>query len=801
MAAAAQGPTLARSDIDMRGEVDDHTERDKSFNELLGEQLDAAKAASGWSEAQIARAAGLSKQKVSSWRKRTLPKDPAQLRRLIEVISTNAPGTSGADWERIQRAARRPEPEKVVGGGPGGLAPDSVAEGRLRSSLGGRALLITDLRSRHAAMLGVRPAPQLGPRSPADLDSYLTTYVARESDLLVRRSVLAAVSGGFVLLSGAEGVGKTRALYEVVVSGLRGFPVVVPIPAQPDVIESLCAARGELPRFILWLDGLERFLRRPGGPAADGLHEWLGSLLDSRVIIVGTVRQDDIDEIRWCGASGFLPDAARVIDQLGADHVLVRPISPTDWRTYDAAKGDPRLETAIAHADHRDVTGTLIHLSDLERRYDRHRGLGKAIVDTLVDLRRLGWRSPVPASFLREACRSHENGLSSDREWAAAMTDLSGQLESPPTDADRSDSCSGESWYRLPRYVYSYADQVDPQVRADPRIWDALVAVRASIPQGDLVLLAGAALDRLLLDHALALYERAAGEGMPYAGEWVAQILARRGQLDLLRERASDDPCAARWLGACLAAAGDPAAAADVLAPHCGRTSSVDSVVADLAEWVRTLRACTRGHCLDGLDRMRQLDLIGSGSARPADPSTAGAATWVPDVSIPPATGRKRLAADFSGSGGGWAAIERYHRAGFRTATRQLARVLFHRNEPEQALEVLRPLIACHDDKAVALASTVRLVLPERVDRWGISNRSRVEHHRDQATRADAARRVQTLSELVVGQGFFELAELLAISWYELDVPQAARNLRRFGLTTGGTPAGAPRKQNREDRP
>ena len=792
----------------MWGEVDDDTGRERSFGDDLGRLLDDAMAESGLSEARIADAAGLSKQKVNSWRKGQLPKEPDPLRHLIDAIARLAPklpvdNTARQQWERRLQAARRSR-SRGADTPADRSAPDSAGVTRLRDATHGAAeLLIMAPDTGHAATLGVRPALRLPAGSPDDLDSYLPTYVPRNGDQHVERGVRkAVVSGGFVLLVGDEGVGKTRALYEVSVKELSGFPVVVPQPERPDAIEKLCAACGELPRFVLWLDGRERFLRCPDKQAADRLYAWLRSLLDIRVIIVGTIRrqqQEHVDEVRSRGTdtvagdpAGLVRDAARIVDGLGADHVPVRPISPTEWRTYELAKGDPRLEAARAHSDGRGVAETLTVLSGLERAYEGRRGLTKAIVDALVDLRRIGWHSPVPDSLLREACSSYGHGSCTDAELTIAVAELSGQLERSLIVADEGTS---EHGYRLPRYVYSYADQVDPDVRADPSIWDALVAVRASIPLDDLVLLAGAALDRLLLDHALQLYGRAANEGVPYAGEWVAQILARRGQLDLLRELAGTDRCAARWLAAFLAEGGDHAAAATVLRPLFGRTSSVDSVIADLAGWMGKLRACTAGHYLDGLDRMRQRDVIGrvvSGSGPPAVPPLAGAATWVSVDSISSDTGRRRMTAEFRRPVADPATIEPFHLAGLRYATHHLAHVLNERNEPERALDVLRPLVACHDTEAIALASSIRLLVPDRRDRWTVRDRSQVEYHREQAGRADAARRVEKLRELVIGQGFFELAELLAASWEELGAFSAARNLRQFGLTTDCRPAGAP---------
>ena len=76
-------------------------------------------------------------------------------------------------------------------------------------------------------------------------------------------------TGGFLLLVGDSSVGKTRLLSETARKVLADFAVLAPDLGDGDLVNQLAAATFPLPRLLVWLDELQRFL--------DGPYRTLGS--------------------------------------------------------------------------------------------------------------------------------------------------------------------------------------------------------------------------------------------------------------------------------------------------------------------------------------------------------------------------------------------------------------------------------------------------------------------------------------------------------------------------------------------
>ena len=125
---------------------------------------------------------------------------------------------------------------------------------------------------------------------PGVPDEVLPEYVPRDADAAghgVRAKVAAAAErGGFVLLVGGSSVGKTRCAAEAVKALLPDWWLVH--PAGPAEVAALAAAPP--PRTVVWLDELQRYL--------DGEHGLTGgvmrALLDAPdpVVIIGTLWPD-----------------------------------------------------------------------------------------------------------------------------------------------------------------------------------------------------------------------------------------------------------------------------------------------------------------------------------------------------------------------------------------------------------------------------------------------------------------------------------------------------------------------------
>jgi hypothetical protein len=110
-------------------------------------------------------------------------------------------------------------------------------------------------------LLGPRHGRPNGARAP---DRDLPAFVDRDKGPEIRDWMRQARdTGGFLLLVGDSCVGKTRLLYEAAREVLGDFEVLVPDLGGGDLINGVADATFRLPRLIVWLDELQRFLDGP----------------------------------------------------------------------------------------------------------------------------------------------------------------------------------------------------------------------------------------------------------------------------------------------------------------------------------------------------------------------------------------------------------------------------------------------------------------------------------------------------------------------------------------------------------
>jgi hypothetical protein len=125
-----------------------------------------------------------------------------------------------------------------------------------------------------ALALGVQPAIDL-PRPPesaaapgagtdSPLDQDLPAFIDRDKGPEITSWMRRArEDGGFLVLIGNSSVGKTRLLYKMACDVLPDFAVLAPNLGDGDLVNSIAAATFPLPKLIVWLDELQRFLDGP----------------------------------------------------------------------------------------------------------------------------------------------------------------------------------------------------------------------------------------------------------------------------------------------------------------------------------------------------------------------------------------------------------------------------------------------------------------------------------------------------------------------------------------------------------
>jgi hypothetical protein len=96
------------------------------------------------------------------------------------------------------------------------------------------------------------------------LNRALPTWIDRDRAEEVRRWLGEATeTGGFLLLVGDSSVGKTRLLYQAVREVLPDWAILTPDLGDGDLVNTVADATFALPKLVVWLDEIQRFLPGP----------------------------------------------------------------------------------------------------------------------------------------------------------------------------------------------------------------------------------------------------------------------------------------------------------------------------------------------------------------------------------------------------------------------------------------------------------------------------------------------------------------------------------------------------------
>jgi hypothetical protein len=428
------------------------------------------------------------------------------------------------------------------------------------------AVRVRDARPR---LLGVHAAIQVEEKVPGELP----VYVPRDIDDGLRAELAAdAQRGCFVLLVGGSSVGKTRCAVQAVKALLPDWWLVH--PAGPGEVAGLSQA--PLPRTVVWLDELQRYL--------DGEHGLTGAVVRALlnapypVVIIGTLWPDRYTTYTAVPKSGGPDPHAREREVLDlAEVVRIGPeFSPAEQGRARAAAGrDPRLRIALDAAGC-GLTQTLAAAPQLLARWEDARTAhpyGWAVLTAALDLTRLGARAPLSIDLLRAAapgyCASNQEAEAPDNWFDEALAYATAKLHGAVAALSPAGAGMGQvAGYTAADYLIQHASGERRYARMPASTWDA--AISHLRDPADTARLADSARNRLLYRYAMPLYRQAAAVGDGDAARRLADLLAERGDLreavQVLRDRASvGDGDAARRLARLLAERGDLREAIQVL--------------------------------------------------------------------------------------------------------------------------------------------------------------------------------------------------------------------------------------------
>jgi len=424
------------------------------------------------------------------------------------------------------------------------------------------------------------PRPRPGRRSELQtLDQNLPAFVDRDRGPEIASWMRRArEDGGFLVLVGDSSVGKTRLLCETARDVLSDFAVLAPDLGDGGLVNSIAGATFSLPKLIVWLDELQRFLDGPYlTPGSTPITATaVRHLLDAPtpVVVLGAMWPEHATQLRatepdphTSGQRLRYPGAADILGDARARQEMLTGFSGTERQA--AAKlssKDPRLANALADRDY-NVTEVLAGARQLVARYEQASEEQQAVLNAAIDARRLGIQAPLTGTLLRAAARGYLSTLHPDDTWLSpALTELT-RRDRPQDHATApllpvlNEKKTEILGYTVADYLLQHASRARRYVRVPASTWDAVLTYIRD--PADAARLADSARNRLLYRYAIPLYRHAADAGDQFAAAQLADLVARRSDLhgaEFLRARADAgdyDPRLVNPLADPLAEAGD----------------------------------------------------------------------------------------------------------------------------------------------------------------------------------------------------------------------------------------------------
>ena len=395
------------------------------------------------------------------------------------------------------------------------------------------------------------------PSGPQTLDPDVPAFVERDRGPQITSWMRGArEDGGFLVLVGDSSVGKTRLLYETARDVLPDFAVLAPDLGDGGLVNSIAAAAFPLPKLIVWLDELQRFLDGPYlTPGSTSITDTaVRQLLDAPtpVVVLGAMWLEHATELRAREPDPHAtelrarePDPHTTVQRLrypGAADILenkglVRQEALTSFSGTEreaAAKlssHDPRLAKALADRNY-NVTEVLAGAPQLVARYEQASEEQQAVLNAAIDARRLGIQAPLTETLLRAAARGYLSTLHPDDTWfPAALTELT-RYDRPEDHATAplievfNEEKSKILGYTVADYLLQRLTRQRRSTRLSAVTWQALIDHTRD--DHDLGRLALHVDYRLLYRYAEPLYSHLADFGDTYAAHRLAELLVNR---------------------------------------------------------------------------------------------------------------------------------------------------------------------------------------------------------------------------------------------------------------------------------
>lgn len=247
------------------------------------------------------------------------------------------------------------------------------------------------------ATLGIHRAIPLSSEADGSLSRELPLYVPRDVHAKITTWITAnKQKGGFLLLVGPAGAGKTRCLYEALHD--RAPDALILIPQTPDQLEGFVDDNDSRDLVVVWLDEIYNFLG-PGKLSADLVRRMLNH---SRPMLIASTIWDERFRALTTTMGGELDSGTyEILTRLCELIEVPAEFSPAELeRAESLAKHDPRLKEAL-EAGSDDVASSLAakpqllaHWSSPSDAYEH------AVLTAAIAARQCGHPESIPVSLL-----------------------------------------------------------------------------------------------------------------------------------------------------------------------------------------------------------------------------------------------------------------------------------------------------------------------------------------------------------------------------------------------------------------
>ena len=262
------------------------------------------------------------------------------------------------------------------------------------SAVGGARRRVQDVED--LTRIGVHPAVMPDGVAEVRGRNRLPPYVRRDQHDAVVRCL---VPGGFVMVQGDSGAGKSRLTFEAIRQVLAEHVLFAP---EPSALGAAIKEMRQIRSAVLWLDDLDRYVE------SDVLTVTVvGELLAGeghQRVVVATLRHQAREAIFATEdtATGVVDRRRRLLEM--AEAVLIsREFTPAELNRARDLSDDPRIADALAHADRYGLAEYLAAGPQLRDKWlagrDTH-PRGAALVAAAVDCRCAGFIAPLPTALL-----------------------------------------------------------------------------------------------------------------------------------------------------------------------------------------------------------------------------------------------------------------------------------------------------------------------------------------------------------------------------------------------------------------